>query len=267
MQRKTSSERSRISRRGLERELSAAADPPRAVILQRFFKTGKGEYAEGDRFLGLTVPLQRKIALRYRALPLDGLARLLSSPIHEYRFAALEILVAQFEAAEPARREEIVSFYLRHAQRMNNWDLVDTSAPYLLGEHLKDRPRGLLDALAASANLWERRIAIVATLALLRHGETKDTFRIAKKLLPDRHDLIHKAVGWALREAGKVSQPALLQFLRKHYGSIPRTTLRYAIERFPAIERRRMLKGVFIGAEGAALPKPGGKAKKVHAPR
>lgn len=245
MQRRAPTIRTKISRRNLERELIAAADPKRAGGMQRFFQTGKGEYGEGDRFLGITVPEQRTIALRYRTLPLDDVARLLSSPIHEYRFVALEILVAQYEAAEAGLRDEIVSFYLRHTRRINNWDLVDTSAPYLLGEYLKDRPRDLLDTLALSSNLWERRIAIVATLSLVRHGEPKDTFRVAKRLLADKHDLIHKAVGWALREAGKVSQPALLKFLRKNYDSIPRTTLRYAIERFSAVERKQMLKGVF----------------------
>lgn len=246
MQRKTPSAGNRASRRSLERELADAADPRRAEILRGFFQTGEGQYGEGDRFLGITVPLQRKIALKHRALPLDDLAQLLSSAVHEHRFVALEILVAQYEDASPSLRDEIVSFYLRNTHRVNNWDLVDTSAPYLLGEHLKQRSRDLLDELAASENLWERRIAIVATLALVRQGETKDTLRIAKKLLSDEHDLIHKAVGWLLREAGKVSPPALLSFLRKNYGKLPRTTLRYAIERFPAAERKRMLNGIFV---------------------
>ncbi len=252
----------RSSRRNLERELSAAADPRRAEFLQGYFKTGEGQYGEGDRILGISVPMQRKIALRYPTLSFDDLSRLLASAIHEHRFAALEILVAQFEIADAPLREEIVSFYLQHTHRMNNWDLVDTAAPYILGEYLKghivgeylkERPRDLLDALAASSNLWERRIAIVSTLSLIRHGETKDTFRIARKLLSDEHDLIHKAVGWALRETGKVAPTALLSFLRKHHASMPRTTLRYAIEHFPAAERKQILNGIFDGiAEGEA---------------
>jgi 3-methyladenine DNA glycosylase AlkD len=229
----------------VERELAAVADPKRAKDLAWFFKTGKGEYGEGDRFIGITVPAQRKIALRHVELPLDDLACLLKSPIHEHRFTALEILVAKYGRADEAHRSRIFAFYLRHAGRANNWDLVDTSAPYIVGAHLKQRPRGLLDRLATSPNLWKRRIAIVATLALIRDGEIEDTFRIAKKLLRDRHDLIHKAVGWALREAGKMSRPALLSFLRTHYSSVPRTTLRYAIERFPPMERKRILAGNF----------------------
>jgi 3-methyladenine DNA glycosylase AlkD len=233
------------TRRQVERALAAVADPKRAKDLSWFFKTGEGEYGEGDRFLGITVPTQRKIALRHAALPLEDVARLLTSPIHEHRFTALEILVAQYARADEANRSRIVRFYLRNAERANNWDLVDTSAPYILGRHLKERPRELLDRLATSRNLWKRRIAIVSTLTLIRDGEIGDTFRIAEKLLGDRHDLIHKAVGWALREAGKVSRPALLKFLRAHYPSIPRTTLRYAIERFPATQRKKILRGAF----------------------
>ena len=233
------------TRKQLERELASAADPKRAVFVAAYFKTGKGEYGEGDRFLGMPVPVLRKIAHRYSDLPFDELHRLLASPIHEHRAAALEILVAQYERGDETLREKIVAFYLRHTRAMNNWDLVDTAAPYILGEHLKTRPRGLLDRLAASRHLWERRIAIIATLSLIGGGEIDDTFRIAEKLLSDEHDLIHKAVGWALREAGKVSRPALVTFLRKHYSALPRTTLRYAIERFPAAQRKRMLAGKF----------------------
>jgi 3-methyladenine DNA glycosylase AlkD len=215
------------------------------VFVARYFKTGKGEYGEGDRFLGMPVPVLRKIALRYVALSFDDLSRLLASPIHEHRLAALEILASQFERADENRQKKIVAFYLRHTCAMNNWDLVDTAAPYILGEHLKTRSRRLLDRLAASRNIWERRIAIISTLVLIREGETADTYRIARKLLADEHDLIHKAVGWALRETDKVSRPALAAFLRKHYPALPRTTLRYAIERFPAAQRKRMLAGKF----------------------
>lgn len=248
--------RGKASRRKLERELASLANPERAATSVWFFKTGKGQYGEGDRFLGIAVPLLRKTALRYRSLSLDDLARLLISPIHEYRLAALEILVAQYEAGDDGQRERIFEWYLAHASRVNNWDLVDASAPYIVGEHLRTRPRELLDKLSASEILWERRIAIVATFSLIRQGEIADTFRIAKKLLSDKHELIHKAVGWALREAGKVSRSALLSFLEQHYESIPRTTLRYAIERFPASERKEILGGKFrfhncgIGLDG-----------------
>lgn len=233
------------TRRGLERELAEAADPERAANLAWFFKTGKGQYGEGDRFLGIPVPVQRKIALGYVHLSLPDIEHILASPIHEYRFAALEILVAQYERAPEPARDEIVTFYLAHSERVNNWDLVDTSAPYILGEHLKTRSRDLLDKLAISPNLWERRIAMVSTLALIKNGEIEDTFRIAGKLLSDKHDLIQKALGWTLRETGKISRRALLTFLKEHYSSIPRTALRYAIEHFPPEQRKRFLAGNF----------------------
>jgi len=231
--------------RELIREMRAVADPKRAAVSAWFFKTGKGQYGEGDRFLGMAVPVLRRIALRYRDLGFGGIERLLRSPIHEYRVAGLEILVAQYERGNEAQRERIFRFYLRHTRCANNWDLVDASAPYIVGKHLKTRPRDLLDRLAASKLLWERRIAIISTLTLIKNGDTQDTFRIAEKLLPDEHDLIHKAVGWALREVGKVDPDALRNFLRRHYERIPRTTLRYAIERFPVAERKGMLAGKF----------------------
>jgi 3-methyladenine DNA glycosylase AlkD len=231
--------------REVVRELNAVVSRKRAASSAWFFKTGRGQYGEGDRFLGITVPLQRRIALRYRHLPFADIKRLLASPIHEHRAVGLEILVAQYERGDSAQRDRIFRFYLRNARRANNWDLVDGSAPYIVGEHLKTRPRGVLDRLAASKLLWERRIGIVSTLTLIKNGEIKDTYRIAEKLLADQHDLIHKAVGWGLRETGKVSRPALLQFLRANYESIPRTTLRYAIEHFPQAQRKRILAGKF----------------------
>jgi len=237
--------RTRSSWREVVRELKGVADRKRAASNAWFLKTGKGEYGEGDRFLGITVPLQRRIALRHRDLPFADIKRLLASPLHEHRAVGLEILVAQYEQGDQAKRGKVFRFYLENSRRANNWDLVDGSAPYIVGEHLKTRPRGLLDRLAASKVLWERRIAIVSTLTLVKSGEIKDTYRIAEKLLADQHDLIHKAVGWALREAGKVSRPALLRFLRANYESMPRTTLRYAIERFPRAQRKRVLAGNF----------------------
>ena len=226
----------------LKKELAAAADPERARSLAWFFKTEKGQYGYGDRFIGLTVPATRRLAHRYLHLPLADVEKLLASPIHEHRFCALEILVAQYDR-EPSRA--IFDFYLKHTRFVNNWDLVDTSAPYIVGEHLLRRPRKILYRLAKSQSLWERRIAIVATQTLIRAGEIKDTFAIAKLLLKDEHDLIHKASGWMLREAGKQSEPALLAFLERNYSALPRTTLRYAIERFPAQQRKRMLAGIF----------------------
>lgn len=224
----------------LKKELRASADPERARNLAWFFKTGKGQYGHGDRFIGLTVPAIRRIAHRYTHLPLTDIAKLLDSPIHEYRFAALEILVVQYEHEKSTA---IFNFYLKHTKFVNNWDLVDTSAPYIVGQHLLTRPRKILYRLAKSKNVWERRIAMVSTMMFIRAGEIEDTFAIAKLLLADDHDLIHKAVGWMLREAGKQSAPALLRFLNRNYSALPRTALRYAIERFPAAQRKRILAG------------------------
>ena len=233
------------SRATLECALRKAADPKRAVSVAKFFKTGKGEYGEGDRFIGIPLPVLRKIARQHLSLGFADLKQLLASPIHEHRSAALEILVAQYGRADEPQREHIVAFYLRHTHRMNNWDLVDTAAPYILGRHLKTRSRKVLQEFAGSRNLWERRIAIVATLGLIRSGDIDETFRIAEKLLGDEHDLIHKAVGWALRESGKVSTGRLVAFLQRHYDHLPRTTLRYAIERFPRQQRKKFLAGDF----------------------
>lgn len=229
----------------LEKELTAAADPERAKSAASFFKTGKGQYGEGDRFLGITVPVQRRIALRYLDLSLPELSRLLASPLHELRFAALEILVAQYEKGSTTDQAAICRFYLSKTSRINNWDLVDTSAPYILGKHLQGSSKKLLQKLARSTHIWERRIAIVATLALIKAGDVETTFRVAEMLLKDQHDLIQKAVGWALREAGKVNRDTLMAFLRSHYDLMPRTTLRYAIEKFPLAERKRLLAGDF----------------------
>ncbi len=232
----------KATRLELLRELESVADERKARNLAWFFKTGPGEYGEGDAFLGITVPVCRKIAMRYVHLPLPELAKVLASPIHEHRFAAFEILVAQYDRGDEQRRQEIFDFYLQNTHRANNWDLVDTSCRYIVGRHLVTRPRGLLDELASSSMLWERRIAIVSTFAFLAVGETKDTFRIARKLLGDKEPLIHKAVGWLLREAGKVSRPELERFLEKYSAKMPRTTLRYAIERFSVEERKMWLR-------------------------
>jgi 3-methyladenine DNA glycosylase AlkD len=229
----------------VKRALARLGDPVRAANLAWFFKTGPGEYGEHDRFIGIRVPELRRAALRFIDLPPEEISELLASDIHEHRLAALEILVAQYEHGGPAEQRRIYQSYLKHTAHINNWDLVDASAPDIVGGYLLRRSRRPLQRLARSNNIWERRIAIVATFAFIRDGETDTTFEIAAKLLGDEHPLIHKAVGWALREAGKTSQPALLAFLKTHYPALPRTTLRYAIERFSPEERTRMLRGQF----------------------
>lgn len=229
----------------LRHELAQAADPERARNLAWFFKTGKGQYGEGDEFCGITVPAQRRIARRYIHLRLPDIKKLLRSRVHEHRFTALEILVFQYERGDEAVQSDIFSFYVANTKHINNWDLVDTSAPYIVGAHLRSRARAILYRLAKSSNLWERRIAMVSTMVFIAQGDLKDTFAIAKLLLDDKHDLIHKAVGWMLREAGKRSQAALLDFLKRNYSALPRTALRYAVERLPKALRRRALRGEF----------------------
>jgi len=226
----------------VKREVAALADPERARFLAGFFRTGAGEYAEGDRLLGLTVPDQRVVAKAFRGLALGEIEKLLASPFHEHRLIALIILVEQHERADLDRREELSRFYLEHLDGVNNWDLVDSSAAAMVGEHLSGDGR-MLEALVKSPVLWHRRIAIVSTFAELRAGRTALTFVVAERLLGDKHDLIHKAVGWLLREAGKRAHSELLDFLRTHYARVPRTTLRYAIERLDVLDRKLWLKG------------------------
>ncbi len=223
------------------RALKALADSKKAAFFPRFFKAGKGEYAEGDRFLGVTVPLIRRVAKEHKALSRSGIVELLESPLHEVRLAGLEILVMQFEHADRAEQHRIVDLYLSRLDRVNNWDLVDGSAPYILGEWLIGTDARTLDELAASTHLWTQRVAIVSTWAFIRRGDLKPTFRIARALLGHPHDLIHKAVGWMLREAGKKDTAALRKFLDEHAATMPRTALRYAIERFDAALRRKYL--------------------------
>lgn len=223
-------------------ELSGAANPEKAEILSRFFKTGKGQYGEGDVFLGITVPVQRRIAKKYSGLELPDLERLLSSKIHEHRLVSLLILVEKFRKGDEALREEIVRFYLDHTGQVNNWDLVDLSAEKILGEYLAGRKdKALLSRLARSGNLWERRIAIMATFAFIKRNRFDETLRVAGILLPDPHDLIHKAVGWMLREVGKRDMEKEESFLRKYHGKMPRTMLRYAVERFDEGRRKYWL--------------------------
>lgn len=225
----------------LQEDLRAVALPEKAAFFPRFFKTGPGEYGEGDRFLGVKVPEQRKIAKRYQRLPLDQVALLLDSPFHEERLTALFILIHQFQKGSEKEQKRIFDLYLEKRARVNNWDLVDSSAHHILGAWLEGRNRDLLDRWARQGTLWERRMAIIATFHYLRQNEFADSLRIAEILLEDDHDLIHKAVGWTLREIGKRDLEVEKAFLEAHGSRMPRTALRYAIERFPKAERKAYL--------------------------
>jgi 3-methyladenine DNA glycosylase AlkD len=227
----------------IRRRLEALGDPERVRILQRFFKTAPGEYGEGDVFAGLYVPEIRKLALEYEALPLPEVIDLLHSRIHEARLLALLILVRAYTRGDAATRERIHRLYLENTRLINNWDLVDASAEHIVGRHLLDRDRAPLYALAASELLWDRRIAVMATFHFVKRGDFAETLRIAERLLRDREDLIHKAAGWMLREIGKRDRAAEEAFLQKHLNRMPRTMLRYAIEKFPAELRGRYLRG------------------------
>jgi len=223
--------------------LEAMGDPERAAVFRRFFKTGPGEYGEGDRFVGLCVPEIRRLAREYRVLPFPEVARLLRDSIHEARLLALHILIGAYAKGDDALRERIYGLYLRNIQFINNWDLVDASAEHIVGLHLRDRSRAPLYALAVSDLLWDRRIAVMATFHYIKRGEFAETMGIAERLLADREDLIHKAVGWMLREIGKRDRSAEEGFLRDHYRNMPRTMLRYAIEKFPEPLRQAYLRG------------------------
>ena len=228
----------------LRKELKKLGNPLRAEHSKRFFKTGPGQYGEGDIFLGITVPVQRIIAKKYVTLGVDDLKILLYSKIHEERLVALFILVQQFQKGDEKIRKAIYTFYLKNADQVNNWDLVDSSADRIVGEYLFDKPKDILYTFAKSKNIWRRRIAIIATFRFIKKGKLDETFRIAELLLNDTHDLIHKAVGWMLREAGKVSRPAEERFLKQYHAVMPRTMLRYAIELFPEEKRLRYLRGL-----------------------
>lgn len=227
--------------RDLLRRLKDLANPKRAAALQRFFKTGPGEYGEGDRFVGLTMPQARQLAKDFAELSLGDIETLLESPLHEARTLAVVILARQYPAARAKQRAAIYRLYLRRSDRINNWDLVDISAPQVVGAHLETRSRAPLRRLAKSTLLWDRRIAIVSTMWFIRKGEFEDTFDVSRLLMADRHDLIHKAMGWMLREVGKKDERALLGFLDRHAGELPRTALRYSLERLsPALRRHYM---------------------------
>lgn len=216
-----------------QHELRMAAQPEKIKIFLSFFKTGKGEYGEGDKFIGLSVPDNRKIANLHFNENFDVIDEMLNSEIHEFRLSGFLALVEKFKKNKTVEeRKRICDFYVTRGTRANNWDLVDLSAPYILGAHLLDNPSPtLLDQLSHSDNLWLQRIAIVATLMLIRHGQFDDTLRLAERYLTHPHPLIHKATGWMLREMGKRNEQLLLDFLENHAHKMPRTALRYAIER------------------------------------
>ncbi len=232
-----------VQRSDLSARVRALADPGRVAVLQGFFKTGKGEYAEGDQFIGVRVPQLRELCRECRGAGIAEAAPLLRSAIHEERLLALLLLVDAFKRADEAGKRAIYDFYLSNTRSINNWDLVDASAEHIVGGWLFERSKAPLTKLARSRDLWERRIAIVATFHFIRRGKLDETFRIADLLMADPQDLIHKATGWMLREAGKRDGAALRRYLRRRHDKMPRTMLRYAIEHFPEVERRRYLEG------------------------
>lgn len=227
--------------KNLRQELRKAADPEKKKVLQNFFKTGPGQYGHGDIFLGVTVPKTRSIAKKYKDMDILQVTALLNSKMHEERLAAILILVHNYTTySSDGAKQKIVFTYLANSKKINNWDLVDLSAPKILGKHMlhDKKKRDILYCLARSENLWERRISIISTMAFIKNNDFEDALRISEILLNDEHDLIHKAVGWMLREIGKKDITAEEKFLKKHYAKMPRTMLRYAIERFP--ERKRL---------------------------
>jgi len=226
----------------IEKELKRVSSKEKAKILQRFFKTGPGEYGEGDVFLGVVVPDIRKLSKAHKNIPYSNILKLLKSPIHEKRLLALLILVLRFEESDKKNKKFIYELYLKNTKYINNWDLVDLTAHHIVGGFLTERSRNPLYKLAKSKSLWERRIAVLSTFHFIRRHQFEDTFKIAEILLNDTEDLIHKAVGWMLREAGNRNLNAEEHFLKKHYREMPRTMLRYAIEKFPEAKRQAYLK-------------------------
>jgi 3-methyladenine DNA glycosylase AlkD len=230
-----------MSVRVMQKTLRELGDVDIARHSQRFFKTGKGEYGEGDRFLGIRVPVLRQQVRGFRNVGEKGIISLLQSPYHEERLFALLLLVDRFERSSASERYRIFQLYLSHTQYINNWDLVDSSASQIVGAHLMDKDRQPIYALARSSSLWDRRISIIATFYFIRHQDFQDALNVSELLLHDEEDLIHKAVGWMLREVGKRDPALEHQFLKTRYRDMPRIMLRYAIERFPEEERKRYL--------------------------
>jgi len=227
-------------------ELFSVANPEKAKFLQGFFKTGKGQYAEGDVFLGIVVPVTRNIVKENKALPLSEIQILLDSEYHEARLAGLLFLVQQFKKAKTEKEQkEIFDFYLENARKANNWDLVDVTCRDVIGLYLLDKnDRSVLYRLAESDNLWEQRIAIVSTWTFIKHKQYDDILALSEKLLNHKHDLMHKAIGWMLREVGKKDRETLTEFLDKHYETMPRTALRYAIEHFSPEKKAYYMKKI-----------------------
>ena len=227
----------------LRKKIKQLANKKYAAISQRFFKTGPGEYGEGDVFIGIRVPVLRKLAKEHQDLPIKDIRQLLKSAVHEERLLALLILILQYRRGGEAEQERIYQLYMSNTRHINNWDLVDVTAEHIVGAYLNERRRQPLYNLSKSKNLWERRVSIIATFHFIRLSDYKDTLKIAGILINDPEDLIHKAVGWMLREVGKRHLKTEEDFLRKRYRTMPRTMLRYAIERFPEAKRKRYLKG------------------------
>lgn len=232
----------------IKEEVKSLSSSQKIKIFERFFKTGKGGYAEGDKFAGLTVPESKMIAKKYsKILNLEDLTELLKSKIHEERIIAIILLKEKYKKGEEKIKEEIFNIYIGSTKHINNWDIVDISAEHIVGDFLENKKKDLLYDFSKSESLWERRISIMSTFGYIKKGKPELTLELAEMLLEDKHDLIHKAVGWMLRETGKrCSQELLEEFLKKHYKRIPRTALRYAIEKFPEELRKKYLKGDFI---------------------
>lgn len=227
----------------LKNELKKQADPEKAKLLQRFFKTGKGEYGQGDVFIGVVVPKTRKIVNEHHAkIKINDIKPLLHSKIHEERLLALLVLVKKYQKSDEKEKKRIFDLYLANTKHINNWDLVDLSSPNIVGAYLSNKNKSILYKLAKS-HLWDKRIAIISTAYFIRNNDFKDTLKISEILLKDKHDLIHKAVGWMLREVGKRNLAEEERFLKKHYKQMPRTMLRYAIEKFPEQKRKAYLNG------------------------
>ncbi|MGB8316541.1 MAG: DNA alkylation repair protein [Ignavibacteriaceae bacterium] len=229
----------------LKQTVKNNSNKQQAIILQRFFKTGKGEYGEGDVFAGIKVPLSRKIANDFKDLDFTDLQKVIQSKIHEERLITLFILIAKYKNSDDAVREKLFNFYLKNIRYVNNWDLVDLSAEKIIGAYLIDKDKRLLFDLVKSNNIWERRIAIMSTFCFIKANQFAVALKISELLLKDKHDLIHKASGWMLREIGKRDIQAEEVFLQKYYKNMPRTMLRYAIEKFPEKKRLNYLKGNF----------------------
>jgi 3-methyladenine DNA glycosylase AlkD len=234
-----------MTARNIQKRLRSFASKEKAVLLRRFFKTGPGQYGAGDRFLGVMVPQTRIVVKEFRDAPLSEIVKLLQSSWHEDRLCALLLLVGQYEHGDDALRAKVFNHYLKNTRFINNWDLVDLSAPKIVGPYLDGGSRALLYRLVGSKSLWERRIAVLAAFHYIRQSDFRDALALAEALLDDDHDLMHKAVGWMLREVGKKDVRTLEGFLKKNHQRMPRTTLRYAVERFPETKRKRYLKGIF----------------------